>query len=84
MKKHGKLEINPNRIMKNEKLITLRGGTQDLRTGIHCLGEDSKELGCINHLIECPTEEEALTVCKAIWKDSVKAERTCFVECPYS
>ena len=83
MKKPGKWEINSNRIMKNEELITLRGGS-DPATGIHCQDNDSKELGCINHLIECPTEEEALTVCKAIWKDSVKAERTCFVECPYS
>jgi hypothetical protein len=42
MKKLGKLQINSEKIMKNEELITLRGGY----AGPHCKPEDPGQIPC--------------------------------------
>jgi len=48
MKNSGKLEINPDRIMKNEELITLRGG-EETGSCYKCYSEGYTE-GCMGYL----------------------------------
>lgn len=49
MKKLGKLNINPEKVMKNEELITLRGGYSDGDNySWDCMGEPNFYLGCVS------------------------------------
>ncbi|MGI6323039.1 MAG: hypothetical protein ACOXZO_06955 [Bacteroidales bacterium] len=42
MKKLNKLQINPEKVMKNEELVTLRGGYDD----VGCNPEDPGQIPC--------------------------------------
>ena len=53
MKKLGKLTINPDKIIKNEELVNLRGG-YDGYGGCFCLNTSGNPIGPSILLVDCP------------------------------
>jgi hypothetical protein len=76
MKKIGKLEINSDRVIKNEELIKLRGG----EFNIHCWTEGwtsgcmGNELGSVPYHASCTYGMEAIIICQANYPGSYCAE----------
>ena len=65
MKNLGKLQINPKKVMKNEELITLRGGDYGRIDCCYCFN-DSQVLGVMLGV----GEGECSPICNDAWKSS--------------
>ena len=76
MKKLGKLEINSERILKNEELISLRGGT----TCIKCHDAESTLLGT-SYSVCPPDEAYAMEICRYFYPASDHSHSTCDQNC---
>ena len=76
MKKLGKLEINSERILKNEELIRLRGGT----TCIHCQDAGHNELGT-SYSVCPPDDDYAMIICTYFYPASHHPHYTCDENC---
>jgi len=67
MKKIGKITINPDKVIKNEELVNLRGGYDMLCTGFSCSGWE-KDFYC-----ECVNSVGAWCTC-ALYSYDAEAE----------
>jgi len=71
MKKLGKLTINPEKVIKNEELVNLRGG----------YGEGIETVNCFNYydylgsfgIPYCPSYSVMLSICQSYYPSSTSA-----------
>ncbi len=75
MKKLNKLEINSEKIMKNEELLSLRGGYDGATTGYKCLSSSDAYLGCVN-LVNCDSYIGTF-YCHSAFPESTHVTYTC-------
>jgi natural product precursor len=74
MKKLGKLKLNPERILINQELISLRGGTGDTLC-LHC-GANGNYLGIIE--TQCGLNwTQGLAKCQEKWENADDVWGTC-------
>jgi hypothetical protein len=77
MKKVSKFQINPERIMKNEDLLKLRGGYLTYTTVFCFGGSPFGELGCVTDRINCWDSESAKQSCQLIYPETDQTNYTC-------
>jgi hypothetical protein len=68
MKKLGKITINPEKVIKNEELLNLKGGYEGLAT-VYCF-DGEEYLGCVQTPY-CPTDPLRLCSC-ATWAHCIE------------
>jgi hypothetical protein len=78
MKTLGKLNILSEKVMKNEELMTLRGGyNEEDPTGVSCF-LDGTVLGCVE-IIQCGND--ALSACSTYYPEATGASYSCHTRC---
>jgi hypothetical protein len=69
MKKIGKLTINPEKVIKNEELVNLKGGYGEDLQRVSCF-DNSGYLGYIETPY-CPPESTRLSMCRDPYPDTM-------------
>jgi len=69
MKKIGKLSINPEKVIKNEELVNLRGGYGGGSGSLYC--KNSSGTVCAYDNYDCGTFKEDLKYCKDNCDDGI-------------
>lgn len=74
MKKLGKFSINPEKVIKNDELVNLKGGYEGLAS-VYCFAGDNY-LGCVSTPY-CPGEPLILCGSGATWANCIQVGGNC-------